>query len=159
VDLARLVKRKGHRLMAALAPHHLTVSMYQTWSEARFGFRKNLYILLGGSPIVALIVAATAVLALMAPILAWSGAWSQSSQWGLSWPLDWRWEWSRATRLLVASSLYCGLGMLQMRLFRTPRAVVIRMPIATLLALWILLESWWAMSRKNVTWKGRLLPD
>ena len=70
VELGRLVKKVGHKLVPAFAAGEICVQMYQSWTEARLGFRKNLYSLLGASKLALMVVVPLVLLLVTAPILA-----------------------------------------------------------------------------------------
>ena len=68
VRLARRAKAAGLRLLPVLAPRELEVRMYRGWHEVRNGFAKNLYPLVGGSPLYAALVPVVFGLAMLLPL-------------------------------------------------------------------------------------------
>ncbi|HEU4561496.1 MAG TPA: glycosyltransferase [Longimicrobium sp.] len=132
VHLGRAVKGAGLRLAAAVAPHDLSVRMYEGWAEVRRGFGKNLYALLGGRPgsfamgiIIFLLVAVYPWMATIRPT-----------------PLA-----LAALAMLIAVRIAAAL------LFRHGWATVLLHPLGALLALWIAATSF--RTRGKVEWRGR----
>jgi glycosyltransferase involved in cell wall biosynthesis len=132
VLLGRAVKRAGLRLVAAAAPHDLAVRMYDGWNEARAGFRKNLYALLGGRPAT---FAAGACLFLLSSVYPFLAA-------------------ARGTAAgVLALALLAAVRIASAALFRQGWRTVLLHPLGAVLALRIAVESF--ATRGRVQWRGR----
>ena len=137
VELGRLVKKVGHKLVPACAAGEICVQMYQSWAEARQGFRKNLFALLGGSQLALMIVMPLILLLLVTPVLA-----------------------------VIYNDLATILGILllntallgaQRLTFKTPWRALALFPFGILLALSVLCESAFYTRKGDLAWKGRSL--
>ncbi len=136
VALGRLVKRRGGRLLAVLAPGLLEVEMYSDAARVREGFSKNLYPLLGGRP--ALLAAGVALFALVG-VYPWAGVLLGAPHAALALAL--------LAALRAAAARCCGLGW---------RSVALH-PVGAVLATGIALESFAAHRAGRPRWKGRRL--
>jgi hypothetical protein len=137
VELGRLVKKVGHRLLPACAAGEICVQMYQSWAEARQGFRKNLFALFGGSQLALLIVMPLILLLLFTPVLAVIYN-DLATILGI---------------LLLNTTLLCS----QRLTFKTPWPVLALFPFGILLALSVLCESAFYTRKGDLAWKGRSL--
>jgi chlorobactene glucosyltransferase len=68
VELAKLIKRRGHRVLLLDGGRFLNIRMYDSWRTLRPGFAKNLTEMLGG-PARTIVIAALAVLVAAASVL------------------------------------------------------------------------------------------
>ena len=137
IELGRLVKAAGGHLWPVLAAGCMRVNMYQSWSEARLGFRKNLCAIFGDSTAVCVLVVGLTSLLLIAPIgAAWAGQWG-----GVG----------------VLLTLNASLLLAQRFSFSTPLRVLAVFPVAVILALIVLMESLIYTRRGQLEWKGRNL--
>jgi GT2 family glycosyltransferase len=137
VALGRLVKARGHRLAVCVAASLLSVRMYDSAAALREGFRKNLYLLLGGRP---LPFAAGLAMLSLAWIYPFAGA-------------------LRGTAAaLVPLALLAAVRVSAALLFRQGWRTVALHPAGALVAARLAVESWIGHARGRVTWKGRGVP-
>lgn len=134
VELARRVKRSGHRLLVTLAPDLLEVRMYRTPGEMRDGFVKNLHVLGGRTP--AARAAALAVFALAA-VHPWIGAAAGAEG---------------AWICLVLLAALRATGVLLLR--HEPQSVLLH-PAGSIAVVYLAFASWAAARRGGLRWKGR----
>jgi chlorobactene glucosyltransferase len=136
VRLARLVKRSGHRLVAALAPRCLSVRMYDDVRSLREGFAKNVYALLGGSP---------------AALVAGFGVWLSAmvAPWALL-AVSWR-------AALVPLALLVLVRAIAAASMRHDWRGLVAHPLGALAAAGIALESAYRTWRGVAHWRGRRL--
>ena len=137
VELGRLVKKVGHKLVPACAAGEICVQMYQSWAEARQGFRKNLFVLFGGSQLALLIMMPLILLLLFAPLLA-----ILQNDWVTIFGV-----------FMLNTVLLCS----QRLTFKTPWRALVLFPFGILLALGVLCESAFYTSKGDLDWKGRAL--
>lgn len=134
VALGRAVKRAGFRLVSAISTDEVTVRMYRGLGEVRAGFGKNLYALLGGSPVPFAISLAVLLLTSVYP-----------------WTAVFRWT----PTILAALAMLIALRIIAALTFRHGAATVLLHPVGALLTAWIAIESARAHRRGDARWKGR----
>lgn len=131
VAIGRLLKKRGYPPSLIHVRDHVSVYMYETFWEAWKGFRKNAYLLLGGSPIAfAGLYGYFFLIWILAPVL---------SPW-----------------LLV--SLY-GLKATTDRLQGVSPFISVLVPISVVLGAALQLDSAFHHWTDQVTWKGRPVPS
>ena len=137
VHLARLAKTHGGKLFVVLAAKQLKVKMYASFQDARLGFRKNLFPLLGNSWIGLMGCEVLLLCGAAAPLFA-------AGEWGLT----------------AAILIFC-LQMLTLILFAYRQKLSLSswlfLPLAFLVTPWLLLESAIMSSLGRVQWKDRIL--
>ena len=139
VELARLVKRSGFRLVSAIATQDMRVHMYSDWESARRGFRKNLFALVGNSNLGLAFAVGINIMLTLSPLIFWH-----------------TWGWGG-----VLFSLFIGLILLiaQRILFATSLSVLAFFPIGVLVTLGLLCESAYFTRKGKLVWKDRVLPE
>lgn len=128
VEIGRLMKRRGLRLELADMGGEVRVAMYGSHREAWLGFRKNVYLLQGGTP---------------AAFAALHGAYAWMYVFG---PLRY------APRLLLSG---WALKALSDRRMRLPRWISAVAPLSILLSVLLPLDSAMSHWTGRVRWKGR----
>lgn len=138
VMIGRLLKREGVRLHFIDLKDDLAVRMYGSFSEAWHGFRKNAYLLAGGTPMRASLF-----------FLLYAFVWVLPTLLALGWlagavPLGWL----PLVSLTLIKSAIDQSG-------RFPLSVSGLAPVALALGAALLIGSAWAHFRGTVAWKGR----
>ena len=137
VSLARLAKSQGCTLVVALAARDLTVRMYESLAAARLGFRKNLFALLGDSPVAACASGLLTLGLLFSPLWAFADG-----------------QYAAGLALLT---LGLSLILMQRLAFRTPWVALGGFPVGIALAVVVLCESVFYSRRGALVWKDRSL--
>jgi hypothetical protein len=134
VQIGRYLKRNGVRLHFDDLSASVAVEMYRTFGEAWRGFRKNAYLIAGGTPRRFAIFFALYAVCWVVPSVAWAFA--------------------GPVGLLPLATLWLAKGLID-RWGRLPWGVTLAAPVALALGAALLLDSAWAHTRGNVAWKGR----
>lgn len=88
VEIGRFLKAKGHGPVMRDVRGEVSIFMYERFAQAWRGFRKNAYLLMGGTPLAAIVFIAFFVLTfVLAPFVA---PWLWLSMFGLKAVTDWR---------------------------------------------------------------------
>lgn len=135
VELGRLVKHSGYKLLVVNASQELVVRMYETLTAARQGFRKNLFALAGESWLAVTALVSLLVILLCAPI--------------------WSYLWLSPQFVAVAVCVQGAIILAQRFMFDTSWRVLCCLPVGILMALSYLLESAYWTQRGQIFWKGR----
>ncbi len=138
VQIGRFLKRNGVRLHFDDLSASVAVEMYRSFGEAWHGFRKNAYLIGGGTPGRFAVFLALYVLCWVVPSVAWTFA--------------------GVLGLLPLATLWLAKGLID-RWGRLPCGVTLAAPVALALGAALLLDSAWAHARGNVAWKGRAVGD
>lgn len=150
VVLAQKLKAAGGRLYFAKTRSLAETRMYRGLRELREGWRKNLFLLLGGDPARVVLMAFRTLLVWVAPILTTAGAWLLGGRLGF------------VALISGVTVLALGLGA-AVCLFRAQHAPVRYAPliaVGQLVVASLVLASWWAHAvRRGVLWKGREYPQ
>jgi hypothetical protein len=138
LELARRVKQARLRMLLMIATQSLRVAMYASLGDACEGFRKNLYALLGNSDGDFFLISSV--------FASWIASVCLSL---LVYPQS----------FLIYS--FCGVCVMlaQNRLFATPLAVILRMPLVFPIVSKVLISSRQGTAHGTLQWKDRVLPE
>lgn len=135
VRFAERVKRSGGRLLLADGRRIARTRMYASAGELIEGWSKNLYLLLGGRPLPALL---WTVLTTVLASLGWAALLVEGRPWGV-----------------VAFAVVTGIQMLLRARGGTPAIWAVLAPVGALVVDALVVRSAWLRARGRVRWKGR----
>lgn len=138
VQIGRFLKRRGVRLHFDDLSGSVAVEMYRSFGEAWRGFRKNAYLIAGGSPGPFAAFLALYAVCWVVPSVAWTFA-------GI-------------VGLLPLATLWLAKGLID-RWGRLPGHVTLAAPVVLALGAALLVDSAWAHARGRVAWKGRAVGE
>ena len=135
VELGRLVKRRGYKLLVTTCTQDLRVQMYRSLPAARHGFRKNLFALVGNSWVAVVAISCLILGVILTPWLSYL--------------------YLGPVYALAALGLQSAILIAQRQMFGTAWSTLAYLPMGVLVALGYLVESAYWTQRRRLTWKGR----
>jgi GT2 family glycosyltransferase len=140
--LCRAVKQSGRRVVFADGHEMAQCRMYPDGASLREGFAKNFYEGIGGNPVALVIVVALHLVCFVAPYLALPVA-ALLGAWGVA----------AAAAVGVAANL--GIRLIMARRYGHSLLSVLLHPVAVLLMMGVLVESFRWSRRGDIRWRGR----
>jgi chlorobactene glucosyltransferase len=137
VELARLVKRSGGRILTTSGKDAVYCRMYENFNEIRSGFEKNLFGLTGNQPVLFLLLIVLFAVGYIVPLV---------------------------LVFIPQTSLPAGLTLLMQVLIRFSLALTLKhdllvnvllAPITVLIGMYIGISSFYKSKKGKIVWKGR----